>query len=164
MSEAANATLFPLLQLPCCTLYFIVQTYTPFLLPHLFAASSTTTPYWPRGQSNEKPDRFLGEKKTTPEILIASFEEKLVWGKGEPVIMYEVCPEGIQPHHMKNRDIYWRRHMIQETLYTGQWRLSPLQSRYLGTSHSSPSHLQLPRRIFLHLIYGLKSLPFQRRF
>ena len=28
---------------------------------------------------------------------------------------------------------------IQETLHTGQWRLSPLQSGHLGTSHRSPS-------------------------
>ena len=43
-------------------------------------------------------------------------------------------------HVMKNRDIYWRRYKIQETLYIRQWCLSPLQSRHLGTSHSS----QLP--------------------
>ena len=39
---------------------------------------------------------------------------------------------------MKNRDIYWRRYKTQETSYIGQWPLSPLQSRHLGTSHSSP--------------------------
>ena len=33
---------------------------------------------------------------------------------------------------------------IQETLYIGQWRLSPLQSRHLGTPYSSPSCHQLP--------------------
>ena len=33
---------------------------------------------------------------------------------------------------------------MQETLYIGQWHLSPLQSRHLGTSHSSPSCHQLP--------------------
>ena len=38
---------------------------------------------------------------------------------------------------MKNRDISWRRYKIQETLYIGQWRLGPLQSRHLGTSQSS---------------------------
>ena len=53
---------------------------------------------------------------------------------------------------MKNRDIYWRRYKIQETLYIGQWWLSPLQSRHLGTSHSSPSCHQLPHCIFLNLI------------
>ena len=52
---------------------------------------------------------------------------------------HEVCPESIQPRTMKNRDIYWKRYKIQETLYTGQWCLSPLQSRNLGTSHSSLS-------------------------
>ena len=50
-----------------------------------------------------------------------------------------VCPGNIQPCNMKNRDIYWRRCKIQETLYIGQWHLSPLQSRHLGTSHSSLS-------------------------
>ena len=38
------------------------------------------------------------------------------------------------------RDIYWRRYKIQETSYIGQWCFSPLQSRHLGTSHSSSSH------------------------
>ena len=42
---------------------------------------------------------------------------------------------------MKNRDIYWRRYKIQKTLYLGQWHLYFLQSRHLGTSHSSPSIL-----------------------
>ena len=53
---------------------------------------------------------------------------------------------------------------IHETLYTGQCHLSPLQSRHLGTSHSSASLHQLPRHIFLSLIDSLKSLPFQRWF
>ena len=26
--------------------------------------------------------------------------------------MYKFCPETIQPHSMKNRDIYWRRHKM----------------------------------------------------
>ena len=70
--------------------------------------------------------------------------------------------QSIQLCNMKNRDIYWRRYKIQEALYTRQWCLSPLQSRYLGTSHSSPNLHQLPQCIFLNLIDGLKSLPFQR--
>ena len=45
---------------------------------------------------------------------------------------------------MKNRDVYWKRYKIQETLYLGKWRLSPLQSRHLGTSHSSPNCHWLP--------------------
>ena len=48
--------------------------------------------------------------------------------------------------------------------YIGQWCLSPLQSRHLGTSHSSPNRHQLLHRIFLNLLEGLKSLPFQRWF
>ena len=74
----------------------------------------------------------------------------------------EFFGKGIQPCNMKNKDIYWRRYKIQETLYIRQWFLSPLQSRHRGTSHSSPSHHQLPCRIFLNLIDSLKSLPFQR--
>ena len=75
----------------------------------------------------------------------------------------EVWPEGIQPCNIKNRRIYWRRYKIQETSYIGQW-LSPLQSRHHRTSHSSPKLHQLPYCIFLNLIYGLKSHPFQRWF
>ena len=45
---------------------------------------------------------------------------------------------------MKNRDIYWRRYKIQETVYIGQSHLRPLQSRHVGTSHSSPNPHQLP--------------------
>ena len=74
----------------------------------------------------------------------------------------KVCPEGIQPCTMKNRDIYWRIHKIQETLYIGQWRLCLLPSRHHGTSHSSPKCHQLPHGIFLNLISGPKSIPFQR--
>ena len=33
---------------------------------------------------------------------------------------YKVCPEGIEPCNMKNRDTYRRRYKIQETLYSGQ--------------------------------------------
>ena len=51
----------------------------------------------------------------------------------------------------KNKNIYWR-HKLQETLYIGQWCLSPLQSRHVGTSHSSPNCHQLPHCIFLNLI------------
>ena len=42
---------------------------------------------------------------------------------------------------------------IQETLYVGQWCLRSLQSRHLGTSHSSPNHHQLSHPIFLNLIW-----------
>ena len=77
-------------------------------------------------------------------------------------IIYEVCPEGIQPCTLKNRDIYWRRYKIQETLYIRQWCLSPFQSMHLGTSHSSPNIHQLPCHIFLNFTDGLKPLCFQR--
>ena len=33
---------------------------------------------------------------------------------------------------MGNRNVDWRRYKIQETSYTGQWCLSPLQSRHIG--------------------------------
>ena len=47
-------------------------------------------------------------------------------------------PEGIQPYNMKQRHLLKK---IQDTrnLVHRTWHLSPLQSRYLGTSHSSPS-------------------------
>ena len=51
----------------------------------------------------------------------------------------KVCPESFQPCTRKNRDIYWRRYKIEETLCIGKWCLSPLQSRHLGTSYSSLS-------------------------
>ena len=43
-------------------------------------------------------------------------------------------------------------------MYIGQWRLSPLQSRPLGTSHSSPNRHQLPYRIFLNQWSEISSL------
>ena len=49
---------------------------------------------------------------------------------------------------MKNRGIYWKRHKTQETLYIGQWHLSPLHSGHLGNSDRSPSHHQLPPSCF----------------
>ena len=42
--------------------------------------------------------------------------------------VHGACPESIQSRNKKNRNIYWRRHKIQETLCIGQWCLSPLQS------------------------------------
>ena len=49
-------------------------------------------------------------------------------------------------------------------MYIGQWCLSALQISHLGTSHSSLNGHQLPYPIFLNLIEGLKSFPFQRWF
>ena len=37
----------------------------------------------------------------------------------------------------------------QETLYRGQWHLSPLQSRHLGASHSFPNCRQLPHPSYI---------------
>ena len=62
---------------------------------------------------------------------------------------YEVCPEVIQLCNMKNRDIYWRRYKIQETLYKGQWYLNPLWSRHTGISNSSPNCHQLPPQSYI---------------
>ena len=42
------------------------------------------------------------------------------------------------------------------------YRTMTVQSRHLGSSHSSPNLHQLPPNIFLNLIGGLKSLPFQK--
>ena len=72
--------------------------------------------------------------------------------------------QNISSHVIWNTDIYWRRYKTQETLYIGQWHLSPLQSRILGTSHSSPNRHELPCDSFLDLTHGLKSHPFQRWF
>ena len=72
----------------------------------------------------------------------------LYWNSPE---LYKACPEGVQPRNMENRDIYWRRHKIQETLYILQWCLNSLQSRHLRTSHSSPNGHYLPSHIFLNL-------------
>ena len=52
--------------------------------------------------------------------------------------------QNVPSHVIWKRDIYWRRYKIQETLYIGQWQLSPLQSRHLGTSHSSPITINCP--------------------
>ena len=49
---------------------------------------------------------------------------------------------------MKNRDIYLRRHKIQESLYIGQWHLSPLQNSYLGP------HMVLPIAIGCPIIFS----------
>ena len=63
----------------------------------------------------------------------------------------------VSSHVLRKRDIYWRLYKIQETLYVGQWCLSPLQSRHLGTSHSSSSCHQLPCHILLNVTDSLKS-------
>ena len=93
-----------------------------------------------------------------------SLGKSLAVGYYQRIYKSEVCLQSIQPWNIKNRDIYWKRYKIQETLYIGKWCLSPLQSRHLETSHSSPNCHQLPCHIFLNLTDGLKSLPFQRWF
>ena len=76
--------------------------------------------------------------------------------------VYKVCPEGIKPWNMKNRDTYWRRHKVQESLDNNKDKASQSPaSRHLGPSHSSPNSRHLPCHIFLNLFEGLKSLPFQ---
>ena len=71
--------------------------------------------------------------------------------------VYTVCPEGIESCNMKKifteEDTRYKKHWTK-----GQCWLSPLQSRHLGTSPSSPNCNQLPHRIFLNLINSLKSL------
>ena len=101
-----------------------------------------------------------------PQILI-TFNSKRQYHHHnfqEWSFLYEVCPEGIQPCNVKNTDIYWRRCKIEKTLYIGKWCLSPLQSRHLGTWHSSLSCHQLPHCNFLNLIDSQKSLPFKGDF
>ena len=82
-------------------------------------------------------------------------------------VLYMVCPESIQPINI-----------FKKVTNLEQWYLSPLQSTPLGTSHTFPAFLplfktiwkvlfrnrhQLPRRILLNLVCGLKS-PFQWQF
>ena len=64
------------------------------------------------------------------------------------ICVYEVCPEGIRPCNMKNRDIHWRRYRIQETLFIGQWHLSLLQVSMLG------SHTVLPIAISCPIVFS----------
>ena len=77
--------------------------------------------------------------------------------------VYKVCPESIQPCIWKQEtfteeDTRYKKH------YTGQWQLSPLQSRHLGTSHNPPNHHQPSRSIFLNLINSLNLFPFKGDF
>ena len=67
---------------------------------------------------------------------------------------YTRSAQKVPTHNIWKIDIYWRRYKIQKTLYTGQWCLSPLQSRHLGTSHSPPNHHHLPHHSFLNLTDG----------
>ena len=56
--------------------------------------------------------------------------------------------------------VIWKRHLlkkVQETLCIGQWHLSPLQSRHLGTSHGSPSNSSAVQNILQNPLLGLLS-------
>ena len=64
------------------------------------------------------------------------------------IVEYVGSVQKVSSHVLLKIDIYWRTYKIQETLYIGQWCLSPLQSRHLGTSRSSPNRHQLPCHIF----------------
>ena len=57
---------------------------------------------------------------------------------------YEVCPEGIQPCTVKNRDIYWGRYKIQETLYIGQWPSVPFKVGTVGPHTALPNTVSCP--------------------
>ena len=77
-------------------------------------------------------DKVAGHKKSEH----GCGEESLCRWEGSGAIKedwsYKVCPEGIQPCNMTNRDVYWRRYKIQETLYVGQWHLNPFKVGTLG--------------------------------
>ena len=61
-------------------------------------------------------------------------------------IIYEACPEGIQPCTMKNKDIYWRRCNIQETVHRTMMPLSPSKqtpwhlTQFFQSPSSTPSY------------------------
>ena len=74
--------------------------------------------------------------------------------------MYEVCPEGIQPYNIKNRDITEEDTRYKKHCTKDKDASVPFKVGTLGP-YSSPDHNQLPSHIFLNLIDGLKSLPFQ---
>ena len=65
---------------------------------------------------------------------------------------------------MKNRDTYGRRYKIQEILYLGQWRLSPLQSRHLGPHTVLPIAINCPIVFFLNLLTVWNLSPFKGDF
>ena len=76
--------------------------------------------------------------------------------------VYKVCPEGIQACTMKKiepfieEDTRYKKHCTQDNDTSVPFKVGTLGP------HSFPSHYQLPCCIFLNLIDGLKSLPFQR--
>ena len=61
-------------------------------------------------------------------------------------------PESIQPCNMKNRDIYWKRHMIQETLYIDNVTSVPFKVGTLGP------HTVLPVTISCPIVFSWISL------
>ena len=73
------------------------------------------------------------------------------------------CPDGIQPCNMKKRHLLKKIQDTKNIVFVHR-TMTPqcLRGRNLWTSHSSPNCHQLPYFIFLNLINGLKSLPFQR--
>ena len=62
-----------------------------------------------------------------------------------PMLIYKVCPESTQPCTMKNRHLLKK---VQETLYIGQWHLSPLQIGTLGPHTVPQSPSAAPSHIF----------------
>ena len=71
---------------------------------------------------------------------------KEIWrGSGtKHFLLYKVCPESIQPCNIENRGIYWRTYKVQETLYIGQWCLSPLKAGTLGPHTVLPVAIRCP--------------------
>ena len=77
--------------------------------------------------------------------------------------VYKICPEGIHPRNLKNGDIYWRRHTVQESLDNNKDKASQSPaSRHLGPSHSYPNSRPLPCHIFLNLFWVWNLFHFKR--
>ena len=77
---------------------------------------------------------------------------------------YKICLECIQPCNMENKDIYWRRHKIQETLYIGQWHLRPHQTKHLGPHTVLPVSISCPLVFFWISLMVCHLFPFKGDF
>ena len=86
-------------------------------------------------------------KNTDRSIILPSLQLRncvRYWFLSIMITFYKACPESIQPGGMKNRDIYWRRYKIPETLYIGQDTLAPFRVGTLGPHTVLPNAISCP--------------------
>ena len=86
-----------------------VDLYFVFLFLVLFLRQHSHSAQWWQDQTLEPSGPGSSASWLLVSHCAVSLERFQLINRSD---ICEVCPESIQPRNMKNRDIFWRRHMI----------------------------------------------------